>query len=169
MKQPFFIYYVILVAAQMLICNFFRFTPWIMLSILPVLVLCIPTRYGTTTAMLIAFATGLTVDFLAEGLAGINTLALVPVALSRRFICDSIFGTELTARGEDFSFRKYGAVKVIFAILLVQALFLAIYIWADGAEARPLLFSLGRFTASLGAGVLVSIPIAEMITPDDRK
>lgn len=68
MKKNFFLYYILLVIAQVLISEWFTFSPYLTLSILPVLVLCIPTRYSTIASMLIAFATGFAVDFLSEGL-----------------------------------------------------------------------------------------------------
>ena len=169
MRGDFIVRYILLLVAQMLICNYFHVSPYLMLSILPAMVLCIPTRVRTAFAMLIAFATALCVDLLAEGVLGLNILALVPVALCRRSICGFIFGEELLVREEDFSTRKYGFPKVIFALVIVQFIFLAVYLYADGAVVRPPLFSLERFGVSLLAGVLVSIPVAEILTPDDRK
>ncbi len=169
MKQNFFVYYVILAVTQMIICNFLHLGPYVVLSILPVMVLCIPTRFSTLAAMCIAFMTGLFVDLLAEGTLGINVFALVPVAYARRFVCDSIFGAELVARGEDFSAKKYGLPKIAFAIILMQGLFLIFYLWADGASLRPIGFNLIRFAASLAAGVAVAVPLSTLLTPDDRR
>ena len=120
-------------------------------------------------ALLIAFATGLSVDLIAEGALGINTVALLPVALLRRSICDFIFGEELVVRGEDFSIRKYGLPKVLFALFLVLSLFLVIYLWADGAATRPWLFNLIRFAVSLAAGMLLGVAVVDMLMPDDRR
>ena len=106
MRNNFFFLYVLLVAAQMLICNYLHLTSYVMLSLLPAMILCLPTKIGTPAALLIAFATGTAVDLIAEGALGINTVALLPVALLRRRICDFIFGEELVVRGEDFSIRE---------------------------------------------------------------
>ena len=168
MKHNFFIRYFLLLAAQILLCGYFHLTPYIMLSILPAMVLCIPTRIGTTPAMVIAFLSALAVDFLAEGLPGINALALVPVAFCRKTLCGLIFGSELLVREDSFSIAKYGALKVIFAISVVQALFLLVYLWADGGGARPLGFNLLRFVCSLAAGILLSVPVTHVLCPDDR-
>lgn len=169
MKKNFVLLYILLVAAQMLICNYLHVSPYLMLTLLPVLVLCLPTKVSTAVAMLIAFVTGLSVDLIAEGALGINTVALLPVALLRRSICDFIFGDELVVRGEDFSIRKYGLPKVLFALFLVLALFLILYLWADGASTRPLVFNLLRFGVSLAAGMLLGIAVVDMLMPDDRR
>ena len=119
MKNNFLVQYILLVAAQMLICNYLHLSPYLMLTVLPVLVLCLPTKVSTAVALLIAFATGLSVDLIAEGAPGINTVALLPVALLRRGICDFIFGEELVIRGEDFSIRKYGVPLAFFQRIIL--------------------------------------------------
>ena len=169
MRQNFAVQYILLVIAQMLLCNYFRFTPYLTLTILPVLVLCIPTRVNTILGMVIAFATGLAVDFLADGVVGLNSFALVPVALLRRGIVRFVFGEELIVRGENFSIRKFGLPKVIFAIFIVQTVFLVLYIWADGAWLRTFGFNLWRYFISALAGTLLSIAVADVLTPEDRR
>ena len=168
-KSGFYFVFFLLAAVQMLICNYLNLSAYLMLSILPVMVLCVPLRLPTFWTLLLAFATGLAVDLLSEGLIGINALALVPVAFVRKEVIRLIFGDELFARKEDFSVRKNGFGKVALAIFLVQALFLAIYIWADGAGTRPLSFNAIRFGISLAAGWVVSLLIINVLAPDTRK
>ena len=168
-KARFYLVFVVLTIVQMLICNYFHLSAYLMLSILPVMVLCLPLRVGTTGAMIIAFVTGLVVDLLAEGMLGLNTLALVPVAYARKGIIRLVFGDELFARKEDFSVRKNGFGKVAVAIFIAQALFLLIYIWADGAGTRPFSFNAIRFGVSLLAGWAVSLLIIDILAPDTRK
>ncbi len=168
-KKTFWIAYIFLLLVQLIISNYFRFTPYIMLSILPVMVLCISTRLDTLWTMLIAFATGMTVDLLSEGLLGLNALALVPVAFFRNPIIQLIFGKEIFARKEDFTLRSSGFAQVGLALLLAQALFLVLYIWADGAGMRPFSFNLYRFLASLGAGFLLSLLTLNVLVTDSRE
>ena len=168
-RSEFFLVYALLTVVQMLLCNYFHLSAYVMLSILPVMVLCLPTRVSTFWALCIAFVTGLVVDLLSEGVLGLNILALVPVAFVRNGVIRLIFGDELFARKEDFSVRKNGFGKVALAIFLVQALFLAISIWADGAGTRPFTFNAIRFGASLLAGWVVSLLLIDVLAPDTRK
>lgn len=169
MKQHFFVYYILLVIAQVLICEWFNLSAYVMLSILPALVLCIPTRFSTTTSLLIAFATGFMVDFLAEGVIGLNILALVPVAAAREYVISFVFGDEPLVREDNFSIKKYGIGKVIFSIFLVQSLFILIYVIADGAGARSFLFSFLRFICSVAAGTVLSVFVVDVLTSEDRR
>lgn len=168
-SSQFWAVYLLLLLAQLLLSNYVNLTPYLMLSILPVMVLCIPIRVGTSAAMLIAFATGLVVDLLSEGLLGLNALALVPVAYLRNPVLRLIFGEELFSRGEDFSPRRHGAVKSGMALLFVQAIFIFIYVWADGAATRPFWFDAARFVLSLLASMALSLACLSSLAPDTRK
>jgi hypothetical protein len=168
-RGEFWIAYVLLLVAQLLLSNYFHVTPYIFLTILPVMVLCIPIRMGTVGAMFVAALTGLAVDYLSEGVLGLNALALIPVAFARNGIIGLVFGRELFARKEDFSVERCGFGKVAMALFLSTLLFLVIYIWADGAGTRPLWFNGLRLAASLGASFVVSLLTLGVLAPDPRK
>ena len=166
MRNTFTVTYVLMVVAQMLLTNYFHFTTLCMVTILPMMVLCIPTKVDTVWAMVIAFATGLAVDMFALGL---NALSLVPVAYVRKGLINMIFGTEPFEHKENISSRKYGFTRVSFAIIVVTALFLAIYITADCAGTRPLWFMGSKLGISLLASYLVSAILVNLLSYDDRR
>ena len=139
-RSIFWLNYALLVVVQLLLSNFLRVSPYMMLTILPFMVLCISIRVGTVGAMFIAAATGLTVDFLTEGVIGLNTISLIPVAFCRNGIIRLVFGTELFARREDFSPQR-----------------------------RTLSFNALRFGVSLVTGMLVSLFTLGILAPDPRR
>lgn len=165
MKHNYGISFLLIAGLQLLICNYLNFSACITVSLLPVLLLCFPTKFSTLTAMLTAFATGLAIDLLAEGVIGLNVFALIPVAAMRRGLCDWIFGQEIRLLDEDISIRKFGAMKMTFAISIAYAIFLIFYIAADGGLARPFLFNLMRFGCSFVPGVLISLLTAHILDP----
>ena len=167
-RVDFFLAYFLLAVIQILITNYLHLSYFITLTILPVMVLSIPIRYSTNAALFIAFATGISVDLLADGVLGLNTLALVPVAFLRNTTISLVFGEEMFSRKEHFSVRRNGFTKVALAILFVQALFLIIYITADGAGTRPFWFNLLRFVCSLITGFIVSLVAVEALSPEGR-
>ena len=93
----------------------------------------------------------------------------MPVAFIRKPLIRLVFGEELIERKQQFSIRKFGWTKTSAAILAVQSIFLIIYNIADGAGARPFWFNASRFGASLAAGWLLSLAVAAVIVPDDKK
>lgn len=163
------ILYILLVICQILICNYFQFTPYVMLTILPAMVLCIPLSISTIGCMMIAFASALATDWLAEGIIGLNAAALLPTAALRKPIIRLFFGEDLITRKDSFSFRKYGIGKVTAAVMTATLIFLAVYIMLDGAGTKPLWFNITRGAASLIGSYLISVIVVNTLAPDDRK
>jgi hypothetical protein len=168
-SQNFGILYVLLIICQVLMSTYTQLGPYIMLSMLPAMVLCIPTGVKTTICMLIAFASGLAVDWLSEGFIGLNIAALLPVALLRKGIIRIFLGEDIINRNDTFSIRRNGIGKVSFALISSVSIFLALHIFLDGAGTRPLWFCMARFGASLACNWLVGLLVINILTPDDRK
>lgn len=167
--QNFGLTYVLLVLGQMILCNFAGFTPYVMLSMLPAMVICIPLTISTPLCMLIAFATGLSVDWLAEGLIGLNAAALVPVALMRKPLIRFFLGEDLIVRSDSFSIKKNGAGKISLVLAVAILIFMGIYIFLDGAGTRPVWFNLARLGASLACNYILALIVTNILTVDDRK
>ena len=155
--------FILLAVAQVLLWNYFNFTQYVFIAFLPAMILCLPLSRNTLQAMFIAFLTGLAADFLVSGQLGITSFALVPVALLRRPVTILVFGAELFARGEELSFQRQGWQKFLLAILLLTAVFLALYIWVDDAGMRPFWFLAVRFAASLAVSTAVSMSVAGLM------
>ena len=168
-SQNFGLLYILLIVCQAVMCNYTHLGPYIMLTMLPSMVLCIPTGISTAICMIIAFASGMAVDWLSEGLLGLNAASLTAVALTRKGVIRIFLGEDIITRSDSFSIRKNGIGKVSFAILTVTALFLAIYIFLDGAGTRPLWFCISRFSASLACNWVLGLIVTGILTPDDRK
>lgn len=169
LNQNFRILYIILILGQIVLCNFAQFGPYVMLSMLPAMVICIPTSVSTSLCMLIAFATGLSVDWLSEGLLGINAAAIVPVAFARKAIIRSFMGEDIISRNDSFSFRKNGFTKVSFIIFISCLIFLSIYMILDGAGTRPFSFTMARIGVSLGCNFILGLLVTNILTFEDRK
>lgn len=163
MRKPgFTIIFLLLMVAQILLWNFFNFSQYVMLTFLPGMILCLPVRKGTAFAMILAFVAGFAVDFFASGMLGLTSLALVPVGLSRKAIIRLVCGEEVFSRGENITIKRQGMPKIALCILMSTAIFLIVYIWADGAGTRPLWFNLVKFASSLLLGTIVSVFIANL-------
>ena len=159
--------YILMVIVQMFICNYFHFSMYVTLSMLPAMVLCIPLSVNTSLAMVIAFATGLATDVFSDAVLGLNAMSLVPVALARKYIIRTFIGEETVERGESFSFRKNGLGKVSAAIALCELIFFAIYIIMDGAGTRPVWFNISRLCASMAASYILSLIAIRMLSSEE--
>lgn len=168
-SQNFGLIFVLLLICQLVMCNFAHFGQYVMLSILPAMILCLPTGLGTAASMAVAFACGLTTDWLSDGLLGLNAASLVPAALARKGIVRIFLGEDIIIRSDSFSIRKNGLGKVSLALVSTTAIFLAIYIFLDGAGTRPFWFNLSRFMVSLACNWVLGLIVINILSPDDRK
>lgn len=167
--QNFGLLYFLLVIGQIILCNYAQLGPYVILTMLPAMVLCIPANVNTISSMIIAFISGLSVDWLSEGIIGLNAAALVPVAFARRSLIKIFLGEDLITRGEKFSYRKQGFAKVSMAHATCLAIFLGLYIFLDGAGTRPTWFCLSRFGISFACNFLLTVIVTDILAPDDRK
>ena len=167
--QNFGLLFFLMVLGQMVLCNFADFSPYIMLTMLPAMIICVPLTVSTPLCMLLAFATGLSVDWLSEGLIGINAASLVPVALMRKPLIRFFLGEDLITRNDSFSFRKNGIGKISLVLIASLLIFLGIYIFLDGAGTRPTWFNLTRMGISLLCNYVLALIVTNILTVDDRK
>ena len=167
--QNFWILYTLLVICQIVLCNYSCLGPYLMLTMLPAMIMCIPLTISTPACMLIAFVSGLSVDWLSEGLIGINAASLIPVALSRKTLIRVFLGEDIINRKDSFSIRKNGVGKISIANAVSLMMFLAVYVVLDGAGTRPFWFSVARITASLSVNLILALIVVGILTPDDRK
>ncbi len=167
--QNFGLFYFLMVLGQMALCNFADFGPYIMLTMLPAMIICIPLTVGTPLCLLIAFGTGLSVDWLSEGIIGINAASLIPVALMRKPLIRFFLGEDIITRSDGFSFRKNGITKISFILLISTLLFLGIYVILDGAGTRPSWFNITRISVSLACNYVLALIVTNILTVDDRK
>lgn len=161
--------YILLLVCQIILCNYSNFGPYVILSILPAMVLCIPLSVSTPLCMFIAFVSGISVDWLSEGLIGLNASSILPVALIRKGLISMFIGEDLISRSERFSIRKNGFTKVFIAYFCATSIFLAIYILLDGAGTRPFLFILTRFGVSLACCLTLGLFAINTLTAEEKK
>ena len=168
-SQHFGILYCLLLIGQLILCNYATLGPYIMLTMLPAMIMCIPTSVNTAVCMLIAFGSGLVVDWLSEGLIGLNAAAAVPIALFRNGAIKIFMGEDIITRGDRFSIKKNGLFKISVVMFTSLVIYLGIYIFLDGAGTRPFWFGAARFAVSLVVNLTLAILTANILTPDDRK
>lgn len=155
----------LLLVAQVLVWNFLDFSQYVTVVFIPGMLLCIPIERSGSYTMILAFICGLFVDFFC-GVIGLTSLALVPVAYGRRLVIRLVFGGEVFARNEDISFKRQNWSRILLAIIIMTAIFLAVYIIADGAGTRTIWFNIMRFAASLTVSSFVSLFTADILCSD---
>ncbi len=142
------IIYLIFIVAQIILNNVFYLSQYIIISLLPAMIVCLPSQSNTAINLLVAFAIGFAVDFFSTGMVGMTVAALLPVALIRNFLLTFIFGEEYFSRRDDITSDVQGVRRTIICVELSILLYLLIYIIIDSAGTRPFGFNLLRFLIS---------------------
>ncbi len=165
-RGRFILLYLTLLVAQIVLCNYFSLSNYVLVSLLPVLILVLPHRMNGIVAMLIAFVSGLTVDFFSTGMLGITSLSLVPVALIRRILMALVFGDEIVTREEETTFGRVGIIKASLIVLISCAIYFLVYIWADSAGTVGFWPAAGRFLLSVIVSTPVCVLVARLLRPE---
>jgi len=158
MKQTrFFIVFAALCLAQALIDNYFLFTQYLLISLLPLLVMGLPTRYNTPAALLLSFVSGFIVDFLGTGTLGLTCCALLPVALLRIPLLNLVSGEEIMTYRDDTPTSHQTMTGTALTMAIACAIFFMIYIWVDAAGTRPFWFNFVRLVLSTAVSTLLCV------------
>ena len=165
MRQRYILTYLILLVIQIILGDLLNLSQYVVICFLPVMILSLPITYNTTRLLVISFASALAVDFFTNGMLGLTTCALLPVALARNRLIRLVFGTELMSRQEDISIHKQGGGKVFLTILLATTLFFAVFIPIDCAGTRSMSFMATRFLLSVALSSAVSYYVAGVLAP----
>lgn len=165
----FYLIYVILLVAQIVLSGLLDFTQLFTPALLPAMILCVPLAVGTPVTLVIAFVSGFLVDFFSGGVLGLTCTALLPAALMKNIFLRICFDNDTYSRMNDLSVKKLGLGRILSCAFMMTALFMVIYVWIDGAGTRPFLFNLGRFLVSSAANVLLSIVVVDLLLAQNER
>ena len=164
----YFIIFTILTLAQALISNYFLFSQYVLVSLLPLLIISLPSRYGTPVALGLAFATGFVVDFVGSGTLGLTSCALLPLALLRIPLLRLVSGEEIMTDRDDSPVAHQTTAELALTLVLACALFFALYVWVDAAGTRPFWFNFLRTLFSTGVSALLCVLLGNFLFGRNR-
>lgn len=158
MKKPADILFFILVfILQLVLSDYVHPGPWVYLCLVPFLLMCIPLTRSPHVAMLLAFAIGLGVDVLSNGVPGLNAFAAVLAVAPRKFFYRLLVNADRQDRTEIPLPRETGMVKYLKYLGVLTAIYLAGYIALDCISFRPAHFILLKFAASWAAAMVAAL------------
>ena len=151
--------FVTIVTAQVLLNVYCGFTPYLVLNLLPLAILSLPYGTNTTWSVVLAFLVGLAVDFISTGTLGLNSIALMPVALARRPILWLTASDFVSFPQSENPLTRLDTLKVALTALLSCTLFLAVFSVVETAGTRPFGFVVLRvlFSSAVDAALFVAV------------
>ncbi|MBQ6299257.1 MAG: hypothetical protein IJK79_02585 [Bacteroidales bacterium] len=145
---------------QLVLTDYVHLGPYVFLCLVPYLLINIPLSRSPHVVMLTAFAIGLGLDVLSDGVPGLNAFAAVLAAAPCKFLYRRLVNsdrqdkTEIPLPGE-VGFLKYA--KYLSAVTLV---YMAAYVALDCISFRPVSFILIKFAASAAASIALALLLA---------
>lgn len=158
----------LLIIAQGVLDNYVNLSIYIDLSLFMFILLVLPARAATVTVMLVAFATGLVVDILGNGIPGLTSAALTAAGLCRRAILSLTVPKDPSSMDGKSSIEDLGIIRFAVYAAAMSFIFLSVYILLDTAGFRPF----GQCAARLLISLVINTALLTVIfavTGDNRK
>lgn len=166
MKQSVFIAsFILLMMVQLVLAKYCQIAPYLYISLLPALVLCLPAARPQWLIMTVAFACGILTDLLADGVPGLNALAIVPPALLQKRIISFFIDEEIVERKSSFSFYENGYLKILMALTAMYAMYFILYVIFDCAGQKPVGFALAKIAVSLCISLIFGAVVCSILCP----
>lgn len=168
-RSSFIVRFIVLFILQLILTKYCQIGPFIFISILPAMILCMPTSRSTWWVLVVAFLAGLAVDGLADGPLGLNAAALLPVAALQKLLIRIFIDEDIVERHYSFSFRSNGYFKIIGTLAVSVLVFIIIYVILDSAGTRNFGFNFLKVLLSASSGIIFGIPAIEFLSPYQKK
>jgi rod shape-determining protein MreD len=159
------LYALVIIVVQCILDNYVDLSIYLRIVLVPYLILILPYRYRTISAMILAFFIGLAVDIFTTGVLGINAGALTAVAFIRQKMLHAIMDERNMERHDSPDLKVMGVGKGLFYIGVPYLLFFIISVLLDNFSIRPLAITIPKILA----GTIVSGVISMLLFKNYKK
>lgn len=157
----------LLILAQGALDNYVNLSVYLDITLCLFIVLMLPYRTGTVTAMLTAFAVGLVTDFLGNSIPGMSSAALTAAALCRKGMLQLTAGKESSSKEKHQTMDSLGTRRFLLYSMPLILICLAVYILIDSSGFRPFGLCMARLAISMAANTVIML-LLYLITADRR-
>ena len=156
-------YLVLVFLLQLVLSDYVHLGPWMYLCLVPFLIGSLPLQRSPHATLLAAFAIGLLLDILSDGVPGLNAFAAVMAAAPRKFFYRTLVNADRQDRTAVLLIRDVDTLKYLKYLAALTATYMAAYLLLDCISFRPLGFIVVKFlvstAASLAIGLLLALPV----------
>ncbi|NLB67579.1 MAG: hypothetical protein GX798_03900 [Bacteroidales bacterium] len=145
----------VMMIIQIIICDYIYTGPYIHLTLLPLIILSIPSETSYPKLALIAFAVGLIIDLVSDGILGLNSAAAVMTATFVKPISYTTINRDRSDKLERLTLNDVGFFRYFRYSSYLTLVFLVTYILFDCAGFRPVSFILVRIALSYVANIII--------------
>lgn len=147
---------------QVLVANHIDMGPYIFISLLPLILMHIPASISDALRMLIAFALGLLLDIMTDGVTGLHAGAATALGA----LCGPIYRNRINTDWRNDSgiptIRSIGPGHTLYAIV-ASLIYTSAYILLECVTFRPFWFILLRILISTAVSALLTVIIGRSL------
>ncbi len=145
----------VMIIIQIIICDYIYTGPYVHLTLLPLIILSIPTETSYPKLALLAFGVGLVIDLISDGILGLNSAAAVMTATFVKPVSYATINRDRSDKLERLTLSDVGFFRYFRYSTYLTLIFLITYILFDCAGFRPTSFILMRIALSYVANILI--------------
>lgn len=134
--------FVLIIIIQLLLDNYVDLGIYVYIAIFPYIILLLPFKYKGSSILLSAFAVGLLIDLLGNGVLGLNAGALTTMALCRRPFFKLVINEQSFNKQDAPSLAAFGASKYTLFLALNYAVFITVFVILEGMMSYPFINTL---------------------------
>ena len=157
------LFFVLVFMLQVILTDYLHLGPYVYLCLIPFLILNIPFSRRPQLVLVAAFGIGLSLDLLADGVAGLNAAAAVAAAASRQLLYRSLVNRDRQDQTEVPVPAVIGMGKYLKYAVAVTLVYMTVYVLFDCVSYRPVGFILLKIVASTvlstGLGLLLTLSL----------
>ena len=162
------LFYILIVVLQIIVNDYVNFGLYIYICFLPLLILYIPLNKSTPTTMIFAFALGLLIDVLSDGILGLNASASVVLAAIKKPLFSITINKDNYESINIPTIKEVGISKYLKYTSASIFVFLLVYIFFDCISVRPFSFVVAKLVLSVIANVIAVLIISYSLLINKR-
>lgn len=144
---------------QVLISEYVNVWPMLYIAIYPLFLLILPVNMNIAVYMLIAFAFGLGIDSLSDGILGLNAAACVAMAYFRAPVMGILLKRSTIENMNEINSKELQMKRFVLLTLFMYTLFFLVYITLDNLWSTPSFFIFVRLVINIAVNVLLAFVI----------
>ena len=147
---------VILLLIQLLISGYVNIWPMLYIAVFPLLLITIPYNCNKTLAIVTAFAYGMIIDLLSDGVPGLNAAAAVALAYLRPLFFRLVIPKSTLENLTDVTTRHISFTQFLMITGLSYSIFFILYIILDAWGYFSFLYTFARFIINIIANTAIA-------------
>ncbi len=152
----------IILVLQLLACEFLNIWPPLYIVVLPLFIVLLPAALSSYILMILAFALGLVVDALSDGVLGLNGAACTSVAFFKNTMLGTVTRYDTQNTINNIGSKSMSKARFLVLMMMAYSIFFAFYVLLDGTGLSSIPFILFRILLNVLVNTLIACALESL-------